>query len=210
MSPPCRTSKRTAEALAGAIASLLAVMGCSPRERVTFVGDSITAEGSWKEAFPHLQVSNQGVPGDRAIDVLARLQEVGATEARLYLLMVGINDLRRGIPPEEVAGHIGEIRQRLLESASPPPRVVVLSTLQCRPLPANRTGNGCSEAVRAKVELLNRDLRRQTPQDDFLDLNAQMSPGGLLDRAYTGDGIHLTAAGYRRWRTLLAPLLSRP
>lgn len=193
--------------LVGAMASLLLVSGCAPQKRVTFVGDSITAAGHWQEAFPHLQVSNQGVPGAEASHGLARLPEVKATRARLYLLMLGINDLRSGQPPGRVAAQIGAIRQGLLESASPPPKVVILSTLQCRPVPAAQPANGCTARVRAGVGQLNRSLQQHTPQGEFLDLNPGLSPGGELAGAYSLDGIHLTEAGYRRWQELLRPLL---
>lgn len=181
--------------------------GCAPQAHLTFVGDSITAGGSWQDAFPHLRVHNHGVPGDQASDVLARLEEVRATRARVYVLMLGINDLRSGQPPDRVAAQMGEIRQALQKSASPPARVVVVSTLQCRPEPAADPLNGCTAKVRAQVERLNQILRRQTPEEDFLDLNPAMSPGGLLSSAYTRDGIHLSAAGYRQWEALLRPKL---
>lgn len=187
--------------------------GCAPRERLTFVGDSITAAGPWQAAYPQWVVNNQGVPSDQARDLLTRLEEVKATRADLYLVMVGINDLRSGVAVEEVAARIGEVRQRLLSSASPPPRVVVLSTLQCRPVPELPTAgpvNGCTPAVRAAVEELNRRIGAQTPREAFLDLNAGMAPDGLLGRAYTEDGIHLTGEGYRRWQELLNPLLRGP
>lgn len=218
MSAPCRTSKGKAEAggrpgvgsgsrLLGALAGLLLLTSCVPRQRVTFVGDSITASGPWQEAYPHLQVSNQGVPGNQAADVLARLDQVTATRAHLYLLMVGINDLRSGQPPGRVAALIGEIRQRLLKSASPPPRVVVLATLPCRPVPVAQPINGCTANVRAGVEQLNHSLRQQTPKGEFLDLTPTLGPQGVLEADFSLDGIHLTDAGYKRWQERLTPWL---
>jgi len=205
MSPPCRTSRRRAE-VAGTLAGLVLVAGCLPRQRLTFVGDSITAAGPWQAAYPQWEVSNQGVPGDRASDVLARLEDVKATRADLYLVMVGINDLHTGMPVKQVAAQIGEIRQRLLDRASPPPRVVVLSTLQCRPMPMNH----CTASTRAAVSELNGLLEAQTPKGHFLDLNPGMAPDGVLAKAYTKDGIHLTETGYRRWQGLMHPLLTGP
>lgn len=202
MSAPFRTLRRRAE-VAASLAGLLLEVGCVPSQRLTFVGDSITAAGPWQAAYPHRVVSNQGVPGDRASDVLTRLEQVKATRADLYLVMVGINDIRSGVPVEQVAAQIGEIRQRLLQGAFPLPRVVVLSTLRCRPTPMN----GCTEAVQEAVAELNRRLAAQAPRGAFLDLNPGMAPDGLLAKAYTEDGIHLTVAGYRRWQELLAPLV---
>lgn len=204
---PCRTSRKRAEALA--LASLLLLAGCERKQRVSFVGDSITAAGRWQEAFPQLLTHNLGVPGDQAPDVLARLKEVKATRANLYVVMVGINDLRAGVPPGTVAAQIGEIRKRLRNSSFPHPQVVVLSTLQCSPMPGGQADNGCTPSVRAAVEQLNRTLQQQAPRE-FLDLNATMSPGGQLSRIYSEDGIHLSEAGQKRWQQLLKPLLREP
>ena len=86
-------------------------------------------------------------------------------------------------------------------------RVVVLSTLQCRPVPPSQPLNGCTSVVRAGVARLNQMLRQQLPPGAFLDLNPVMSPGGRLRGDLSVDGIHLNGAGYGEWNALLAPLL---
>lgn len=201
------TTSRAASA--GATLLVASLMACTPhripepppaaRVQVAFVGDSITAGGDWQRAFPHLAIANHGVSGDTTLDVLARLPRIRASGAHTYLLMVGINDILAGARPETVAPRILKISRDL--GGVRGDRVLLQSVLPCqRPI--------CGEAVLQRVEELNQLLKKGTPSTDFIDLRAGMrdASGGLRD-AYTSDGLHLNAMGYRRWQALLAPYL---
>lgn len=170
------------------------------RAEVAFVGDSLTAGGEWEQAFPRLRVVNLGVGGDTSRDLLARLPALRAAGARTYVVMVGINDIRRGAPAPAVAARIERLRLALGRDGA---RVLIQSTIPCE---RSRCGG---EAV-DRVEALNRRLRRQTPAGDFIDLRPAFGGRDGLPAAYSVDGVHLSPAGYRRWEELLAPRLPAP
>jgi len=181
------------------IASLAPEPGSQPPRAavVTFVGDSLTAQGDWQAAFPDRVVHNQGVSGDTSFQLMARLPSIRQTGAGTYLVMVGINDIVWGYDPGRVAGRIQWLRTGLqLGTGS---RVIIQSTIPCARF---RCG---ADGVRRVAEL-NRLLARQTPPQDYVDLTEVMADGNGLKRAYTVDGVHLNAAGYARWQSRLREL----
>ena len=164
---------------------------------VTFVGDSLTAQGDWQAAFPDRVVHNQGVSGDTSFQLMVRLPEIRRTGARTYLVMVGINDIVWGYDPGRIAGRIQWLRTGLQIGTGA--RVIVQSTIPCARF---RCG---PEGVRRVAEL-NQRLAQQTPPRDYVDLTAVMADTEGLKRAYTVDGVHLNAAGYARWQARLREL----
>lgn len=164
---------------------------------VTFVGDSLTAQGDWQAAFPDRVVFNQGVSGDTSFQLMARLPAIRRTGAGTYLVMVGINDIVWGYDPGRIAGRIQWLRTGLRIGTGA--RVIIQSTIPCARF---RCGD---DGVRRVAEL-NALIARQTPAADFVDLTSVMADGDGLRRAYTVDGVHLNAAGYARWVARLREL----
>ncbi|MBD2548352.1 lysophospholipase [Microcystis elabens FACHB-917] len=171
--------------------------GTPRRSPVTFVGDSLTAQGDWQAAFPDRVVFNQGVSGDTSFQLMARLPAIRRTGAGTYLVMVGINDIVWGYDPGRIAGRIQWLRTGLRIGTGA--RVIIQSTIPCARF---RCGD---DGVRRVAEL-NALIARQTPAADFVDLTSVMADGDGLRRAYTVDGVHLNAAGYARWVARLREL----
>ena len=171
--------------------------------QVTFVGDSITAEGLWSEYFdPALTVANRGFPGATSAALLDQLPAITATRAQRYLLMAGANDvLYAPWGPENTVSTLLRLRQRLLDSA-PGTRVVVQSTLECLP-PL------CPPQALQRIRAINRSLSQKLPGPAYLDINTVLSTASGLNPAFTHDGVHLNAKGYAAWRSLLQPQLQR-
>ena len=168
------------------------------RRDVVMLGDSLTQRGEWWELLGR-PVANRGISSDTVADVAARLDDVEALEPRVLFLLVGVNDLARGVTPDELAPRhaalVAELRRRL-----PRARIVVESLLPIRDeLVEGRT----TGAIRRTNELL-----RPAAGADWLDLTAVLADAsGELDARYSFDGIHLTAAGYRVWADALRPYL---
>lgn len=166
---------------------------------VVMLGDLITEYGGdWSEllAIPAL---NRGIAYDTTEDMLLRLDEVIERKPRIVAVMVGINDLRFGVPVDLVATRIEKILTKL-QAANVQP--VMQSTL----LTAEQLGEPTTNVA---ITSLNRTLSQWCTSQDipFLNLNASLAPEGTLDPKITLDGIHLTDAGYLRWRDALDPLL---
>jgi lysophospholipase L1-like esterase len=164
---------------------------------VTFVGDSLTAQGDWQTAFPDRVVHNQGVSGDTTFQLMARLPVIRRTDARTYLVMVGINDIGWGYAPKGIASRIQWLRTGLQLGTGA--RVIVQSTIPCARFRCGPDG------VRRVAEL-NQRLAQQTPSQDYVDLAPVMADADGLKSAYTVDGVHLNAAGYARWQGRLREL----
>lgn len=164
---------------------------------VTFVGDSLTAQGDWQAAFPGFRVHNQGVSGDTSFQLLVRLASIRQTRADTYLVMAGINDIVWGYEPGRIAARIAWLRTGLQLGSGA--RVIVQSTIPCARF---RCG---AEGVRRVAEL-NQQLRQRIPAGDFVDLSAALADADGLRLAYSLDGVHLNAAGYARWQARLREL----
>ena len=137
---------------------------------VTFVGDSLTAQGDWQAAFPDRVVHNQGVSGYTSFQLMVRLPEIRRTGARTYLVMVGINDIVWGYDPGRIAGRIQWLRTGLQIGTGA--RVIVQSTIPC-----------------ARFRCGPEGLRR------VAELNQRLAEGDSLSglrRSHPGDG-------RRRW-----------
>ncbi|WP_254964157.1 MULTISPECIES: GDSL-type esterase/lipase family protein [unclassified Cyanobium] len=164
---------------------------------VTFVGDSLTAQGDWQAAFPGHQVHNRGVSGDTTFQLMARLPAVRQTGASTYLVMVGINDIGWGYSPRGIASRIQWLRSGLQLGGGA--RVIVQSTIPCARF-------RCGPEGLHRVAELNQRLAQQIPPQDFVDLTPVMADADGLKHAYTVDGVHLNAAGYARWQSRLREL----
>ena len=177
----------------------------SPAQRdVVVLGDSLTERAEWWELLER-PVANRGVAGDTVADVRARLDDIVAIEPRVLFVLVGINDLAAGTPPDVLAmnhaGLVGELRWRL-----PHARIVVESLLPVRDQLVGRDDKLTTAAVRRSNQLLERAAAGAGTE--WLDVNAALADAtGELDPRYASDAVHLSPAGYRAWAAALAPFL---
>ncbi len=81
--------------------------------RIIMLGDSHTEWATWPELTDCPPVANFGIAGNTSADILARLPSVIAARPRAVLLMVGTNDILRGIKPGDIASNVTRITQRL-------------------------------------------------------------------------------------------------
>ncbi|MCC6775208.1 MAG: hypothetical protein IT537_00995 [Hyphomicrobiales bacterium] len=146
---------------------------------LVLVGDSHIDLAPWG-AILDRSVVNHGISGDTTDGVLERLGAVIATGAGTALLMVGINDLRRGDPVSEIAGRYRRILDRLPEMRIVSAAVLTGETIQ-----------------KERARQLNQEIRSAcTGKCRFLSLDDLVSDG-LLRTAFSPDRIHLNSEGYR-------------
>ena len=174
---------------------------------VVMLGDSITEGCEWGEMLGRPDVANRGIGGDTSAGVLRRLDGVIALRPAAVCLMIGINDLGNGVPPGEVAANVRTILARL--RAAGVPEVVVQSVLPLRRVAGNPYRAIVPDAAIAGLNEMLRDAAAGSGCA-FLELHPVLAPGGELAAEYTGDGLHLTGAAYRRWAAQLLPLLPVP
>lgn len=177
------------------------------KKEIIFLGNSITDGGEWCELFNNKHVKNRGISGDVTEGVLFRLDEVTRSKPAQVFLLIGINDLSRGISKETVVENICTIAENIRRD-SPKTKVYIQSIF---PVNAafgkfeNHTNKG------AEVIFVNSRLKSWCAENGFvyLDLYSHLvTPGtDLLSPEFTNDGLHLLGDGYLKWVEIVKPLL---
>ncbi len=174
---------------------------------IIFLGNSITDGGNWSELFNNASVKNRGISADVTEGVLARLDVIVKHKPAKIFIMIGINDLANGASVIEIVQNYTKIIQ-VIRIDSPGTRCFIQSVLPVNP-DMGKFSNHTNKS--AEVSQLNWHLRRLATQNDciFIDLYSEfLAGGGKLNPEYTNDGLHLTGAGYLKWRDLLLPYMT--
>lgn len=165
---------------------------------VVFLGDSLTRRWEdnshlWDEFFSRFNPANLGVGGDRIENVLWRIQngEIDGVSARLFLVLIGTNNLCKDTEDEIVDGIIEVVRT--IHSRCPESTVVVFGLL---PREKDETGRECND----RIAIINRELEEKAEgsgyvYQDFGD--ALVTLNGSVDKELMPDGLHLDESGYR-------------
>ncbi|HTH30207.1 MAG TPA: GDSL-type esterase/lipase family protein, partial [Lacibacter sp.] len=67
------------------------------KDEIIFLGNSITDGAEWAQLFNDVRMKNQGISGDVTAGVLHRLPVVTNRKPAKIFLLIGTNDLARGI-----------------------------------------------------------------------------------------------------------------
>jgi len=174
---------------------------------IIFLGNSITAGADWNELLSLPQARNRGIPGDITYGVLERLDEVTTGKPAKVFVLIGINDMARSIPDSVILSNYEKIIHRI-KKESPATRIY-FNTL----LPVNNSFPDKNHFNKDEhIAALNAGLRKIAARekitlidihDHFLDKDKK------LDKQYTYDGLHLNAAGYAHWASLLKPHIAK-
>jgi lysophospholipase L1-like esterase len=167
--------------------------------RVIMVGNSITEGGNWKSLLNDTTVINRGISGDVTFGVINRVVEITQRKPRKVFLLIGINDLSRNTPDEVILENIFMIVTKI-KSGSPKTQVYVQSIL-----PTNDTFKNLSKNFVGKGEhiiTINNQLKKYGTKlkYTYVDLYSHfLDADGRMEAKYSGDGLHLNAAGYAHW-----------
>lgn len=177
-----------------------------PQQLTILLGDSISL---WFP--PHLLSAeqtwlNQGISGETTAGLLKRLTLFEHTQPDTILLMIGINDLIRGVDDATILRNYGAI-VRHLKQAHPNSQLVVQSILP------HGDGNAVWEGrdrllalPNSRIQALNRKIEAIARQEqvEYLDLYPLFATAeGDLRPALSTDGLHLSEQGYLVWQTAL-------
>ncbi|WP_242696306.1 GDSL-type esterase/lipase family protein [Longitalea luteola] len=169
-----------------------------PKNAIVFLGNSISERGAWSELLPGQPVMNRGIGGDNTFGVLARLEGVVKAKPKKIFLLIGINDLSRGLPKEVIINNYHRII-RYLTAFTPKTKIYLQSVL---PLNEPMTTPAYLKNKKDSILQLNRGIKQVAEQyhlpyinlhDIFADAN------GDLKKELTMDGIHLRPAAYVLW-----------
>ncbi|MFH7379286.1 hypothetical protein I5195_15415 [Klebsiella aerogenes] len=156
-------------------------------------GDSITKNGKWNNLIPGYLIGNRGISGDDTSGMLDRINDIERTGAKTVFIMAGTNDVTRKVPPEEIAKNIILMTNHMKQKNI---NVIIQSTILSgdKRKRKNTSINKINDLLKAFSS------KSGTP---FLDLNAILSPNGVLKMEYTSDGTHLNTSGYEVWSKIL-------
>ena len=173
------------------------------KNEIIFLGNSITEGGDWKGLFPDINAVNRGISGDVTDGILNRLDEVTSSQPKKIFLMIGTNDLARGRSVQYVSDHCRKIIENILRK-SPNTELYIQSVLPTNPNIGGRFSGHKSKkneilAVNKKLKAMSIELKIK-----YIDLHGPFSNSkGFLKSKYTHDGLHLSNAGYGKWKLFI-------
>ncbi len=166
---------------------------------IIFLGNSITDGGEWCELLGNPKAKNRGISGDTTDGVLFRLNEVTRSKPAKVFLLIGINDLSRGIIKDSVFSNICAIAKKIRKD-SPKTQVYVQSIL-----PVNESFGLFKNHTNKTADVLwvNAQLKTwcEKEQVQYVDLYSRFKnpESELLNPQLTNDGLHLKGDGYLLW-----------
>ncbi|MBU3744488.1 MAG: beta-N-acetylhexosaminidase, partial [Sediminibacterium sp.] len=144
-------------------------------------------------------ILNRGISGDYSAGVLNRLPEIYNRKPDKVFLLIGVNDLTRNISPDSIFRNISLIAA-LIHQHSPKTTVYVQSIFPVNEKMGKFQGH---TSKRKQIVELNDLLRSHAPESNFIFLDvfsALADSTKRLHELYTNDGLHLTGAGYQKWK----------
>jgi len=174
---------------------------------IIFLGNSITDGGEWCELLGNPKAKNRGISGDTTEGVLFRLNEVTRSKPKMVFLLIGINDLSRGVSKDTVNHNICRIADRIRKD-SPKTKVFIQSIL-----PVSDTFGLFKNHTNKTDDVLwiNSQLKTWCDKENvgFVDLYSRfkIADSERLNPQLTNDGLHLTGDGYLLWIEIIKPLV---
>lgn len=149
---------------------------------------------------------NQGISGEVSLGLWRRLGLFDRTQPERIYIMIGINDLIRGVDDRTLLRNYRKILRRL-RRVHPQAQIVLQSILPHGGEEANWEGRDRLIAIPiTRIQQLNQELAAIAQEEEvkFLDLyplftNAQ----GHLRADLSTDGLHLNRQGYLVWRSAM-------
>lgn len=165
---------------------------------IVFLGNSITERGCWWELLPGEIVLNRGIGGDNSFGVLARLNDIVKAAPRKIFLLIGINDLSRGLPREVILKNYHRILDYLRAHCSQ--STIYLQSI----LPLNEalTKPDYLKHKKDSILLLNKGVQQIASEYKLPYINLHplfADEKGDLKKELTEDGIHLKPSAYVLW-----------
>ncbi len=169
---------------------------------IIFLGNSITERVNWSELLENDKIINRGIGGDICWGVYDRLNEVLASRPKKIFLLIGINDIGRGIPKEVITAKYEQIIEKIKEQ-SPKTKLILQTVI---PILEESIWYNYMKGKSPKIIELNEEIKRLAEKFslEVIDLHKAFSDSeGQLIKEYTIDGLHLNGKGYQKWAEVI-------
>lgn len=169
---------------------------------IVFFGNSITEHGPWHElvGFKY-RIGNRGIGGDNTFGMKARILNAISSKPKKIFLMMGINDVGRGLPTAVTAKNYEDIIL-IIKKYSPNTKIYIQSTL---PMNESLLKYDYLKGKEALVRAQNETLEKLSAKYKLTYVNVKevLADDYNLKSTFTTDGIHLNADGYIVWANYL-------
>lgn len=172
---------------------------------VAFFGNSITFGSNFQQYFTDISICNLGYPGDNLSGMIERVEmgQVNAVHPKKVFVMGGIN----GLENQSIATFKRQYLRLIdiLHDSLPSASIYLESMLPINP----GIGNGSLYAPNDKILEANKVIKDIADSLSFtyIDLFPLYAENGMLNPAYTEDGIHITSSNYAQWAETIRPLV---
>lgn len=182
------------------------------KNQTVLLGDSITDFFNWYELFYDFSKSsgqavyNRGISGDTTDRLLERLYEnVLSIEPKNIVLLIGTNDIGRGLPLSMTLENVEKIIQNT-KAACPDVNFIVEAVYPVNENMRDKFEKRSNE----KIDAMNREYIKLCEKYGcaWLDFTDKLKDGnGNLKREFTYDGLHINAQAYEIVAENVIPLL---
>jgi lysophospholipase L1-like esterase len=177
-----------------------------PQRLTVLAGDSLSL---WfpQELLPEERTwLNQGISGETSTGLLKRLNLFNQTKPETIFVMIGINDLIRGVEDSKILDNYRRI-VTTLRASHPKSQIVIQSILPHGGEEATWEGKQKLLAIpNNRISELNQQLQNIATKEGikYLDLQPLFADSqGNLRSDFSTDGLHLSPQGYLVWRSAL-------
>ncbi len=177
-----------------------------PQHLTILAGDSLSLWFPNDLLPPERTWLNQGISGETSSGLWSRLKLFDQTQPEAIFVMIGINDLIRGVKDNVILENQRRI-MTYLRHVHPHSQIVVQSILPHSGEQSTWERRDRLLAVsNSRIRQLNRQLQAiaQAQGVNYLDLHALFTDAqGNLRSELTTDGLHLNPQGYLVWRSAI-------
>ena len=186
-------------------ASLFSKLTITPKD-IVFIGNSITNGAEWNELFPRKRVKNRGISGDTSEGVYDRLDPVVKGKPAKIFILIGINDISRGIEVETIVQNMKRIVEKI-QTESPKTKIYIQSILPVNP----DFGMFKDHQKPQLIKEINQQYQNIAKEYkvNYINLYPHFLEEGTdrMNEKYTNDGLHLLGEGYLLWSEIIKQYL---
>lgn len=173
---------------------------------IVFIGNSITNSAEWNELFPQKRVKNRGISGDTSEGVYDRLDPVVKGKPAKIFILIGINDISRGIEVETIVQNMKRIVEKI-QTESPKTKIYIQSILPVNPDFGMFKGHQKPQLIK-EINQQYQNISKEY-KVSYINLYPYFLEEGTdrMNEKYTNDGLHLLGEGYLLWSKIIKPYL---
>ena len=186
-------------------ASLFSKLTITPKD-IVFIGNSITNSAEWNELFPQKRVKNRGISGDTSEGVYDRLDPVVKGKPAKIFILIGINNISRGIEVETIVQNMKRIVEKI-QTESPKTKIYIQSILPVNPDFGMFKGHEKPQLIK-EINQQYQNIAKEY-NVNYINLYPHFLEEGTdrMNKKYTNNGLHLLGEGYLLWSKIIKPYL---